>query len=74
MGLAISIDQIETILGIVILCIQICWILGKFIYSVIQKIKEKRYSEIKEDIDTVTEELQNVTNNNNGKDGKNTKS
>ena len=61
LGISIGVEQIESVLGIIILCIQIAWILGKFGYSVYKKIKEKKYSEIKQDVDQVTEELTNVT-------------
>ena len=60
LGVAISIEQIETILGIIILVIQIVWILWKCGVSIYHKIKEKRYSEIGEDIKQVQDELTNL--------------
>ena len=60
LGVAISIEQIETILGIIILVIQIVWILWKCGVSIYNKIKEKRYSEIGEDIKQVQDELSNL--------------
>lgn len=59
-GVAISIDQIESILGIVILVIQIIWILWKLGVSIYKKVKEKRYSEIGEDIKQAQDELSNL--------------
>lgn len=62
MGLAISIEQIQTILGIIILVVQILWILWKLIYNIYVKIKSKRYSEIKDDIETAKHELEEIQN------------
>lgn len=73
LGIAISVDQIKTILGIVLLCVQIVWIFVKCGISIYKKIKEKRYSEIESDINELTDEINKVTNNiENGKS--NTKS
>lgn len=63
LGVSISIEQIETILGIVILCVQVLWVLTKGIIAIVKKIKEKRYTEIKDDIDTMTTELNDIKDN-----------
>lgn len=61
LGIAISIDQIKTILGIVLLCVEIIWIFIKCGVSIYKKIKQKRYSEIESDITELTDEINKVT-------------
>ena len=60
LGITISIEQIETILGIIILCVQIALILYKGIFAIVKKVKNKDYSGIKEDIETMKDELEEV--------------
>lgn len=38
-----GLSQIETIVGIVILCLQALLLLGKLIYTIVTKIKQKDY-------------------------------
>lgn len=66
-GLAVSIEQIQTILGIVILSFQIVLIIVKTGMKIYQKIKDKKYSEIEQDIEDAKKEIEDVTNKNNGK-------
>ena len=55
-----SIETIQSILGICILCFQIGLIIFKFGKKIYQKIKEKRYNEIGEDISEAKEQIQTV--------------
>lgn len=68
LGIAISVDQLETILGIVILSVQILIIVVKTSISIYQKVKEKRYNEIKEDLDSAKTEIEEVTKPKNGRE------
>lgn len=56
-GLAMGIGNIETILGIVLVCIQICIILGRTIVAIIDKAKNKDYNGIEEDLRKTEEEM-----------------
>ena len=59
-GLTISLSDIHQILSIVILVFNVLWILTKCGIKIYQKVKEKRYSEIAEDIKTTADELQEL--------------
>ena len=56
-GLAMGIANIETILGIVLVCIQIAIILGRTILAIIDKVKNKDYNGIEEDLRKTEEEM-----------------
>lgn len=56
-GLAMGIANIETILGIALVCIQICIILGRTIVAIIDKVKNKDYNGIEEDLRRTEEEM-----------------
>ena len=59
-GVALSIDQIKTILGIILLVIQIGLILYKGIKLLIGHIKKKNYKEAIKTIDEISREVQNA--------------
>lgn len=59
-GVALSIDQIKTILGIILLVIQIGLILYKGIKLLISHIKKKDYKEAIKTIDEISREVQNA--------------
>ena len=61
-GVTISLSDIHQILSIVILVFNVLWILTKCGIKIYQKIKEKRYTEIAEDIKTTADELQDLDN------------
>lgn len=54
----ISIQMIETILGIIILVLDICWIIGKGAYIIYNKVKEKKYAEAIQAVKDTAEELE----------------
>ena len=60
-GITIGINQIYTILGIIILSFQIALILYKFICRIIQLIKKKKYDEIDDAIEDTTRELEHLS-------------
>lgn len=59
-GLAISIDQIKTILGIVLLVVQILLISAKVIQKVIQYHKNKEYTKIESTLKDGYEDLKKI--------------
>ncbi len=56
-GLAMGIANIETILGVILVCIQIAIILGRTIITIIDKVKRKDYNGIEEDLRKTEEEM-----------------
>lgn len=56
-GLAMGIANIETILGVILVCIQIAIILGRTIVTIIDKLKKKDYNGIEEDLRKTEEEM-----------------
>lgn len=71
MGVAMSIDQIKTILGIVLLCIQIGLIIFKSAKVIYNKVKNKDYDgAIKtatDTVDKINEEIKKNANRDNTK-------
>lgn len=61
-GVTISLSDIHQILSIIILVFNVLWILTKCVIKIYQKIKEKRYEEIAEDIKSTADELQELDN------------
>ena len=66
-GVTIGIAQIETILGIILLSFQICLILFKLVFKVINRIKNNEYMKIEEDIEKAQEDIKNLSDKNDGK-------
>ena len=60
LGVALSIDQIKTILGIVLLVIQISLILFKGVKLIVKHVKNKELDEIEKVIDQTTKEIQDI--------------
>lgn len=59
-GTALGISQIESILGIIIISIQILWILIKLCYNVYKSIKNKKFEQVKQEVDKAIDELENL--------------
>lgn len=59
-GVALSIDQIKTILGIILLSIQIGLILYKGIKLIISHAKKKEYDEVIKTIDDMTRDVKDA--------------
>ena len=57
LGIALSIDQIKTILGIVLLVLEITWLLYKAVKVIVVKIKNKDYKGAIEDAKKTVEEV-----------------
>ena len=60
MGIAVGIENIETILGILLLSINIATILWRMCYSMYKKIKEKKYDEIDDILDDTKDKIENI--------------
>lgn len=61
LGLTYSLQNIQSILGIVILAIQIIWLLTKFITKVVSYIKEKRkIDELDTDFQDVVDKITDI--------------
>jgi uncharacterized membrane protein len=67
LGTFIGLSQIETILGIIILCFQILIILIKFGKKLYSKIKSKNYSDIEKDVEDTLNDLNDLKDKINGK-------
>ena len=66
-GVAVSLPLIESILGIIILCVQIILILWKLGYKIYQLIKQKKYDEIQNTLEDAKGELENLKDKTDGK-------
>ena len=66
-GVAIGISTIETILGIIILSVQILIILYKAITKIIELVKKKKYDEIDDALEETKDQLEDLKDKTNGK-------
>lgn len=69
LGVAISLETIYSVMGIILLAFQIGLIVYKVIKSIVTHVKHKEYDKIEEDIEHGISEIQNVVD----KDGEHTK-
>lgn len=67
-GVVMSIDMIKTILGIILMSVQVVLILYKGIRQIYLHVKNKKYDEIVDTLDDMTNEIRNAIDEN--KDGK----
>ena len=63
LGVAFGITNIESILGIVLLVLQVALILWKVGYKVYLRIKYKQLDKIQKDIEDAMDELEQIKNN-----------
>lgn len=59
-GVALGIANIESILGIIVLCVQLVLILARTGFKVYNKYKQKKFDEIEEDIQQAIDETKNL--------------
>lgn len=59
-GTALGLSQIETILGIIILCVQLVIIIYKGIYLIVKHIKNKEYGAVINDLENISESLEDI--------------
>ena len=62
-GLAFAISDIESILGIIILIVQLVWILAKAIVRIYHAVKEKNGKEVTDSIKDLSDDLTDLKNN-----------
>ena len=66
-GVAISLPMIESILGIIILSVQVCLILWKAGKKIYQAIKNKKYDEIDDTLKETQDQLEDLKDKEDGK-------
>ena len=66
-GVAIGISTIETILGIIILSVQLAIILYKGIRKIIELVKNKKYDEIDDALNETKDQLEDLKDKTDGK-------
>ena len=59
-GTALGLSQIETILGIILLVVQLEIVLYKVIYAIIKHIKNKEFNEVIDDLENINDELEDI--------------
>lgn len=67
-GVAVSLSMLQTILGIIILSVQIVLILYKGIRKIIDLVKKKKYDEVDDALDEVKDQLEDLKDKTNGRD------
>lgn len=61
LGFTYSLQNIESMLGIIILAIQVIWLLAKFIVKVVTYIKNKKeLSELDPDVSDITDKISDI--------------
>lgn len=63
LGVAFGISNIESVLGIILLSLQVALILWKVGYKVYLRIKYKQLDKIQKDIEDAMDELEQIKNN-----------
>ena len=66
-GVAISLPMIESILGIIILSVQVCLILWKAGKKIYEAIKKKKYDEIENTLKETQDQLEDLKDKQDGK-------
>ena len=66
-GVAISLPMIESILGIIILSVQVCLILWKAGKKIYEAIKNKKYDEIDDTLKETQDQLEDLKDKEDGK-------
>lgn len=57
--LGFGIDNIKEVLGVVLLCLSIFNMTLKTVFKIIDKVKNKKYSEITQDLDELENDIEN---------------
>ncbi len=57
LGTLIGLDNIESILGIIILSIQLLWFICKGCYKIYQLIKAKKFDKIEDVVDDMVDDI-----------------
>ncbi len=59
-GVAIGVSDIESVLNIILLIVSIAAILFRAGYAIYQKVKEKKYNEIADELEKAKEQLEQL--------------
>lgn len=59
-GLTYGLAQIHEILGIIILVLNICWMIGRLAYNIYIKAKNKDFKGIEEDVNKTLDDLTSI--------------
>lgn len=59
-GFTISLETIESILGIIILAFQVIWVIVKCGIAIYKKVKQKKYDEIDDEVKKGIDDLKNI--------------
>lgn len=73
LGVAFGISNIESVLGIILLALQVGLILWKVVYKIYLRIKYKQLDKIQKDIEDAMDELEQIKNNQPKEDDENGK-
>lgn len=63
LGVTFSAQNIESIIGIILMCIQVVWLCSKMILKVKYHIKNKQFDKIDDAIKETIEDIEEVTKN-----------
>lgn len=63
-GIAVSLPMIETILGIIILSVQVILIIYKATMKIIELVKKKKYDEIDDALEETKDQLEDLKDKN----------
>ena len=66
-GVAIGLSTIQTILGIIILSVQVILILYKGIMKIVELVKKKKYDEIDDALEETKDQLEDLKDKTDGK-------
>ena len=66
-GIAVSLPMIETILGIIILSVQVILIIYKATMKIIELVKKKKYDEIDDALEETKDQLEDLKDKTDGK-------
>lgn len=55
-----SIENIDNILGIILLIIQILWISSRCVISIYNRVKSKKFTEIPKDLEETIEDIESL--------------
>lgn len=59
-GVAIGVSDIESVLNVILLIVSIAAILFRAGYAIYQKVKEKKYSEIADELESAKKQLEQL--------------
>ena len=61
LGVVFSAQNIESIIGILLMCIQVVWLIAKMILKIKNHIKNKQFDKIDDTIEETIKDIEEVT-------------